>query len=96
MAGIPFIRDFKFDYGTAMEVTPLIRRVVANNPSPFTFKGTGTYIVGHGRVAVIDPGPLLEAHVDALCRELGVSRNTVYRKMKRLDIDTDTQAGDGY
>ena len=38
MAGIPFIRDFKFDYGTAMEVTPLIRRVVANNPSAFTFK----------------------------------------------------------
>ncbi len=38
MAGIPFIRDFKFDYGTAMEVTPLIRRVVAKNPSPFTFK----------------------------------------------------------
>ena len=36
MAGIPFIRDFKFDYGTAMEVTPLIRRVVANNPNPFT------------------------------------------------------------
>ena len=51
MPGIPFIRDFKFDYGTAMEVTPLIRRVVANNPNPFTFKGTGTYIVGHGKVA---------------------------------------------
>ena len=51
MPGIPFIKDFKFDYGTAMEVTPLIRRVVAHNPSPFTFKGTGTYIIGHGNVA---------------------------------------------
>jgi len=49
MPGIPFIKDFKFDYGTAMEVTPLIRRVVANNPNPFTFKGTGTYIIGHAR-----------------------------------------------
>ena len=48
MPGIPFIKDFKFDYGTAMEVTPLIRRVVAHNPSPFTFKGTGTDIIGHG------------------------------------------------
>src|SRR5216683_771287 len=44
MPGIPFIKDFKFDYGTAMEVTPLVRRVVAHNPSPFTFKGTHTHI----------------------------------------------------
>src|SRR5262252_8282275 len=70
MPGIPFIKDFKFDYGTAMEVTPLIRRVVARNPSPFTFKGTGTYIVGHGKVAVIDPGPDLAEHVEALLQAL--------------------------
>ena len=62
MPGIPFIKEFKFDYGTAMEVTPLIRRVVAHNPSPFTFKGTGTYIVGHGKVAVVDPGPDMQEH----------------------------------
>ena len=68
MPGIPFIKDFKFDYGTAMEVTPLIRRVVAHNPSPFTFKGTGTYIVGHGKVAVVDPGPDMQEHVDAVLR----------------------------
>ena len=66
MPGIPFIKEFKFDYGTAMEVTPLIRRVVAHNPSPFTFKGTGTYIVGRGEVAVIDPGPDEHAHLDAI------------------------------
>ena len=70
MPGIPFIKEFKFDYGTAMEVTPLIRRVVAHNPSPFTFKGTGTYIVGRGSVAVIDPGPGLPDHVDALLAAL--------------------------
>ena len=68
MPGIPFIKEFKFDYGTAMEVTPLIRRVVAHNPSPFTFKGTGTYIVGHGKVAVVDPGPAMQEHVDAVLR----------------------------
>ena len=70
MPGIPFIKDFKFDYGTAMEVTPLIRRVVANNPNPFTFKGTGTYIIGHGKVAVVDPGPDQQDHIDAVLRAL--------------------------
>src|SRR5258707_1375582 len=68
MPGIPFIKDFKFDYGTAMEVTPLIRRVVARNPSPFTFKGTGTYLIGHGKVAIVDPGPDQQDHVDAVLR----------------------------
>ena len=68
MPGIPFIRDFRFDYGTAMAVTPLIRRVVANNPSAFTFKGTGTYIIGHGKVAVVDPGPDMPEHVEAVLR----------------------------
>ncbi len=63
---IPFRRDLEIEYGVAEAVTPLIRRVVARNPGPFTFKGTGTYIVGHGRVAIIDPGPELAQHVDAL------------------------------
>src|SRR6266852_1623035 len=63
---IPFRRDIDIDYGVAAAVTPLIRRVVARNPSPFTFKGTGTYIVGHGQVAVIDPGPEITGHIEAL------------------------------
>jgi glyoxylase-like metal-dependent hydrolase (beta-lactamase superfamily II) len=63
---IPFVREMAFDYGRPDAVSPLIRRVVANNPGPFTYLGTGTYIVGHGEVAVIDPGPLLDAHLDAL------------------------------
>jgi glyoxylase-like metal-dependent hydrolase (beta-lactamase superfamily II) len=67
---IPFRRDFAFRYGEAETLSPLIRRVVARNPSPFTFKGTGTYIVGRGTVAVIDPGPDLPDHVAALTRAL--------------------------
>jgi glyoxylase-like metal-dependent hydrolase (beta-lactamase superfamily II) len=67
---IPYVREIEFEYGTADEVTPLIRRVIAGNPSAFTYKGTGTYIVGHGNVAVIDPGPMIEAHVEALMRAL--------------------------
>ena len=53
-------------YAEVVEISPLIRRVLARNANPFTFKGTGTYIVGRGKVAVIDPGPLIDEHVDAL------------------------------
>jgi len=63
---IPYVRDLEFEYGRCDTVSPLIRRVVANNPGPFTYLGTGTYIVGHGDVAVIDPGPDLPAHLDAI------------------------------
>jgi len=63
---IPFVRDMAFEYGRADAVSPLIRRVVANNPGPFTYLGTGTYLVGHGEVAVIDPGPADDRHLDAL------------------------------
>jgi glyoxylase-like metal-dependent hydrolase (beta-lactamase superfamily II) len=63
---IPFRREFDFVYAQAQQLSPLIRRVIARNPSPFTFKGTGTYIVGRGKVAVIDPGPDLADHVAAL------------------------------
>lgn len=59
-------RDFDPVYGVAEDVSPLIRRVVAENPSPFTFTGTGTYIIGRGQVAVIDPGPDRTSHVAAL------------------------------
>jgi glyoxylase-like metal-dependent hydrolase (beta-lactamase superfamily II) len=67
---IPFVRDLDVAYGRVDQVSPLIRRVVAENPSKFTYLGTGTYIVGRGEVAVIDPGPLLDAHVDAIVAAL--------------------------
>jgi glyoxylase-like metal-dependent hydrolase (beta-lactamase superfamily II) len=63
---IPYQRDIKFEYGRCDQVSPLIRRVIANNPGPFTFTGTGTYIVGQGEVAVIDPGPDLPGHLAAI------------------------------
>ena len=53
-----------FDYGTSDQVTPLVRRVICKNPTPFTYKGTGTYLIGHGEVAVVDPGPPLLSHLD--------------------------------
>ena len=63
---IPFVREIAFEYGAVQQVSPLIRRIVARNPGPFTFHGTGTYIVGQGEVAVIDPGPELGEHWDAI------------------------------
>ena len=67
---IPFVAMPTFEYGRVDTVSPLIRRVVANNPGPFTYTGTGTYIVGRSApgagLAVIDPGPLDEAHLAAL------------------------------
>ena len=66
MGTIRFYRDFQFEYGVLERVSPLIRRIVARNPGPFTGPGTGTYVVGHGRVAVIDPGPALEGQVQAI------------------------------
>lgn len=68
--------DFTCDYGRLESLTPLIRRIVANNPGPFTFLGTGTYVVGRGEVAVIDPGPELPEHVEALLEQLGEERVT--------------------
>lgn len=61
----------EFEYGDVVQMTPLIRRVVCKNPTPFTYKGTGTYIVGTGNVAVIDPGPPLSSHVDDVLAALG-------------------------
>ena len=69
---IPYVRQFDFTYGHRDQVSPLIQRVIADNPGPFTFTGTGTYIVGRdmpgAKVAVIDPGPDDEAHLHALLR----------------------------
>jgi len=63
---IPYRRELTFEYGTAATLSPLIRRVICRNPSAFTFHGTGTYIIGRGKVAVIDPGPDDPAHVAAI------------------------------
>jgi glyoxylase-like metal-dependent hydrolase (beta-lactamase superfamily II) len=76
MAGIPYVRDLEFKYGEVAQVSPLIRRVIANNPGPFTYLGTGVYIIGKGDVAVIDPGPLLDEHLEALKRALQGERIT--------------------
>ena len=63
---LSFDRIMEPDYGIAVAVAPGVRRVTAPNPGPFTFRGTNSYIVGSGHVAVIDPGPDDDAHLAAL------------------------------
>lgn len=74
MTAIPFVTLDEPRYGAAVPVSPLVRRVIANNPSKYTYLGTGTYIVGRGDVAVIDPGPILDEHRDALAVALDGTR----------------------
>lgn len=69
-----FETDMDAETGETVEVSPLIRRVVAGNAGPMTFKGTCTYLVGRGEVAVIDPGPNDPDHVAAILRALDGER----------------------
>ncbi len=66
-----FNTDFDPRYGKLIAVSPLLRRIVCNNPSKYTFHGTGTYVIGHRDVAVVDPGPRDPDHVEALLKALG-------------------------
>lgn len=70
MSPIPFVTLADPHYGEVVQVSSLVRRVIARNPSKYTYLGTGTYIVGHGDVAVIDPGPTIDGHRDALAAAL--------------------------
>ena len=62
----PFLRKMDFQYGVLERIAPGLRRLVCNNPSPFTFKGTNLYVIGEGSVAVVDPGPASGEHLDVL------------------------------
>ncbi|ADP70794.1 beta-lactamase domain-containing protein [Rhodomicrobium vannielii ATCC 17100] len=61
-----FSREMPFEYGKLEQIAPGVRRIVCENPGPFTFKGTNLYVVGEGDVAAIDPGPAGGAQVDLL------------------------------
>ena len=67
---IPFVKTFDFDYGVAAQLSPLVQRVIADNPGPFTYTGTGVFIIGTDSVCVIDPGPTTPDHIAAIDRAL--------------------------
>jgi glyoxylase-like metal-dependent hydrolase (beta-lactamase superfamily II) len=58
-------------YAKLEQLEPGIARVLAHNPSAFTYYGTQTYLIGDREVAVIDPGPDLPEHIDALVEAIG-------------------------
>ena len=66
MTSLKFDRSFNVPPETTTQVSPLIRRVLADNPGPFTFTGTSCFIIGHDQVAIIDPGPDSDSHLSAL------------------------------
>ena len=68
---LPFKTSMDFAYGEPRVLAPGVRRIVANNPSPFTFKGTNTYLIGTESLAVIDPGPDDPAHLASILAAAG-------------------------
>ena len=68
MSSIPFVADMDFAYATPEPVADDVIRVMARNPSPFTLYGTGTFGGGRDRLAIVDPGPAIDEHVDAVLR----------------------------
>jgi glyoxylase-like metal-dependent hydrolase (beta-lactamase superfamily II) len=70
MADPAFDREFLPAYGEPVPIAKNVQRITVNNPSPFTFYGTNSYIVGDRSVCVIDPGPENDAHFEALMQAL--------------------------
>ena len=63
-------RNYEANYTKLERVSKIVRRLLAPNPSPFTFYGTGTYIVGFKEICVIDPGPKIDSHIKNLLRQV--------------------------
>ncbi len=63
-----FNHSLDFEYGKPDQLAPQITRIIANNPSPITFKGTGTYVIGNKEIIIIDAGPKDKNHLEALLK----------------------------
>ena len=63
--------EIELVYDQPVQLSPLVRRITANNPSAFTGFGTNTYVIGNGDYTVVDPGPADDAHIDAILAATG-------------------------
>ncbi len=61
----------EFPYGVPVALTPRVRRLTAPNPGPMTGPGTNTYLIGDDRIALVDPGPAIDSHIDAILAAVG-------------------------
>jgi glyoxylase-like metal-dependent hydrolase (beta-lactamase superfamily II) len=85
---VPYVtRNPEITYGVAERLSPLVRRVTARNPSRFTAEGTGTYLVGAGAVAVVDPGPALDDHVAAILGALEAGERVTHLVITHTHAD---------
>lgn len=71
----PLSTDFSPKVGSPEPIAEDVVRVVAPNPSPLTFAGTNTYLVGNRKLAIIDPGPDMDAHLEAVLSAVGAGRS---------------------
>lgn len=83
----PFNKTASAVYGKAVRIAPHLRRITANNPSPMTFTGTQTYMVGEGKVVVIDPGPADERHIETIMGALAPRERIVGILVTHTHVD---------
>ncbi len=83
----PFNLDPHVVYGAPVRLAPQVRRLTVRNGSPMTFTGTQTYLVGTGEVAVIDPGPVNDQHVDDVLNALEEDERIVAILLTHTHID---------
>ncbi|KIN61219.1 Metallo-beta-lactamase family protein [Sulfitobacter noctilucae] len=79
--------DFDPPIGTPQELEPGLRRIVAPNPSPMTYRGTNTYLLGTKGLAVIDPGPESAAHLDAILGAVGPDQHISHIIVTHSHVD---------
>lgn len=93
MAGYRFSLDFKVVAGECISLAPDVRRITASNASPMTFTGTNTYLVGTRRLAVIDPGPDDEQHLQAILSAVGRGQHISHILVTHSHVDHSPLAG---
>lgn len=85
--------DFNPVIGAPEPLLPGLRRIVAPNPSPMTYRGTNTYLLGTSEIAVIDPGPQSAAHLDAILGALEYGQKITHLIVTHAHLDHSPLAG---
>ncbi len=86
--------DFDPPVGLAQDLEPGLRRIVADNPSPMTYRGTNTYLLGNRGLAVIDPGPASSTHLDAILAAVGSDQHISHIIVTHTHLDHSPLARD--